>query len=159
MMEPTFKLADQNDLDILLDLVREYYAFDGHHYDRDAVRAALVGLMRKPAFGRVWLICDGATPAGYVVLTIGYSIEYHGHDAFVDELYLREGYRGRGWGRGALAFVEQACRELGIHALHLEVERDNAAAHAVYRTFGFTDHDRYLLTKRVVIGHGQGDQS
>ena len=149
-MEPTFKPADHADLEILLDLVREYYAFDGHTYDRDVARAALEGLMRKPAFGRAWLIRDGAAPVGYVVLTIGYSIEYHGHDAFVDELYLRESHRGRGWGRAALAFVEQVCRELGVHALHLEVERANTAAHAVYRKFGFEDHDRYLLTKWIV---------
>jgi GNAT superfamily N-acetyltransferase len=149
-MEPTFKHADHADLDTLLDFVREYYVFDGHSYDRDVARAALEGLLRKPAFGRAWLICDGTTPVGYVVLTIGYSIEYHGHDAFVDELYLRESHRGRGWGRQTLAYVEQACRELGVHALHLEVERENTAAYAVYRKFGFEDHERHLLTKWVV---------
>src|SRR5262245_9665212 len=148
-MQPTFKLADHSDLGILLDLAREYYAFDGHTYNRDVVHAALEGLIGKPAFGRVWLICDDAVPIGYVVLTIGYSIEYHGHDAFVDELYLRESYRGRGWGRGALTFVEQACRELGVHALHLEVERENTIAQAVYRKFGFEDQGRYLLTKWI----------
>jgi ribosomal protein S18 acetylase RimI-like enzyme len=149
-MEPSFRRAGRTDLDTLLDLVRAYYEFDGHPYDRDMARDALEGLMREPSFGRIWLICDGAAPVGYVVLTIGYSIEYHGHDAFIDELYLREGYRGRGWGRRALAFVEQACRELGVHALHLEVERKNTAAYAVYRKFGFEDHDRYLMTRWIV---------
>ena len=148
-MEPIFKLVDHADVDILLDLAREYYAFDGHTYDREIVRAALEGLMRKPAFGRIWLICDGALPIGYVILTIGYSIEYHGHDAFVDELYLRESHRGRGWGRAALTFVEQVCRELDVRALHLEVERENIAAHAVYRKFGFEDQDRFLLNKWI----------
>jgi GNAT superfamily N-acetyltransferase len=151
-MEPTFKLLDHTDLDILLDLAREYYAFDGHTYDREVVRAALEGLMRKPAFGRIWLICDGELPVGYAILTIGYSIEYHGHDAFVDELYLRESHRGRGWGRATLTFVERVCRELDVHALHLEVERENTAAHAVYRKFGFENQDRYLLNKWVVRG-------
>ena len=146
-MGPTFKLADDTDLDMLLDFVREYYEFDGHPYDRELVREALGGLMRKPAYGRAWLICEGTAPVGYVVLTIGYSIEYHGHDAFVDELYLRESHRGRGWGRRALAFVEQVCRELGVHALHLEVERENTAAYAVYRKFGFEEHDRRLMTR------------
>jgi diamine N-acetyltransferase len=149
-MEPTFKAADHADLDILLDLVRAYYTFDGHHYDRDVVRAALEGLMRAPAFGRIWLICDGPAPIGYVVLTIGYSIEYRGHDAFVDELYLDERYRGRGWGWRALAFVEQACRELDVNALHLEVERANTNAYALYRKFGFEDQERYLMTRWII---------
>ena len=51
-MEPTFKLADRGDLDTLLEMVREYYAFDGNVYDRDVARTALEGLIRKPAFGR-----------------------------------------------------------------------------------------------------------
>jgi hypothetical protein len=38
---------------------------------------------------------------GCVVLTLGYSLELLGRDAFIDEFYLREVYRGRGWGRQA----------------------------------------------------------
>jgi diamine N-acetyltransferase len=149
-MEPIFRLADHTDLKLLLDLVREYYAFDHHPYDRDAVRAALVGLLDEPLFGSIWLICDHAEPIGYMILTIGYSIEYRGHDAFIDELYLRANYRGHGWGRRALAFVEQACRDRGVKALHLEVERENTTAQAVYRKYGFEDQDRLLLNKWIV---------
>jgi GNAT superfamily N-acetyltransferase len=39
---------------------------------------------------------------GYIVLTFGYSLEYLGRDAFIDEFYLRESYRGRRWGRRTL---------------------------------------------------------
>jgi len=38
---------------------------------------------------------------------------------------------------------------LGVHALHLEVVRENTIAHAVYRKFGFEEHDRFLLTKVI----------
>ena len=92
---------------------------------------------------------DGG-PVGYVVLTLGFSLEFHGRDAFVDEIYIRAQYRGRGIGGKALAFAEGACRSLGVRALHLEVERKNTAAQAVYRKVGFKDHDRYLMTKYVV---------
>jgi ribosomal protein S18 acetylase RimI-like enzyme len=36
---------------------------------------------------------------------------------------------------------------LGVHTLHLEVERKNVRAHHLYRKMGFEDHDRYLMTK------------
>jgi hypothetical protein len=31
--------------------MRDYYTFDGHHYDREAARDALLGLLKNPAFG------------------------------------------------------------------------------------------------------------
>jgi ribosomal protein S18 acetylase RimI-like enzyme len=48
-----------------------------------------------------------------------------------------------------MRLVETACRDLGVHAVHLEVERANAAAQGLYRKFGFQDHERYLLTRWI----------
>jgi len=92
--------------------MREYYAFDGHHPDEENSPAALAGLLRDDSLGCIWLIQDGDAAVGYVVLTLGYSLELFGRDAFIDEFYLRETYRGRGWGRQAMAFVEDAARPL-----------------------------------------------
>jgi ribosomal protein S18 acetylase RimI-like enzyme len=52
-------------------------------------------------------------------------------------------------GKSAIKFVEEACRALGVQALHLEVGRDNPRAQALYRRVGFEDHDRYLMTKWI----------
>jgi ribosomal protein S18 acetylase RimI-like enzyme len=89
----------------------------------------------------------GGNLAGYIVLTLGYSLEFHGRDAFVDELFVLPEYRHRDVGTQALPFIGQQCRLLGVHALHLEVERGNTAAQRLYRGLGFRDHDRYLMTK------------
>ena len=67
----------------------------------------------------------------------------------MDELYLAPGARGIGLGTAALRFAEEVCRAEGIGALHLEVERANTTAQAVYRKHGFTHHDRFLMTKWV----------
>jgi ribosomal protein S18 acetylase RimI-like enzyme len=48
-----------------------------------------------------------------------------------------------------MALAKAACREAGVRALHLEVERANARARALYARSGFTDQDRLLLTKRL----------
>ena len=59
---------------------------------------------------------------GYLVLTIGYSLERGGRDAFIDELYVRAERRGRGLGALAVATAEAAARRLGVRAVHLEVD-------------------------------------
>ena len=56
---------------------------------------------------------EGNTIVGYIVLTIGFSFEFHGHDAFIDELYIDAAHRRRGFGRQAVEFLEKKAREIG----------------------------------------------
>jgi len=145
---PQFRVAEPSDAELLLDFMREYYAFDGHGYDREKAGVALLGLLKNPHFGRTWIILDGESPVGYAVLCFGYSLEWLGRDAFVDELYLREAYRGRGWGKQIMKFLEDAARELGIRALHLGVVPGNTAVH-LYEKVGFLKHDSTFLSKWI----------
>lgn len=148
-MEPTFRPVEVSDFDALLPMIRALCESDGTPFDEAKVRGALARLVADESLGRVWLIESGGEAAGYVVLTFGFSLEFGGRDAFVDELYVREEFRGRGFGRRTIEVAERACRERGIRALHLEVERANTGAQRLYRRAGFCDHDRYLMTKMM----------
>lgn len=146
-MKTEFKRVDETDVETLLPMMADFYLHEGLVFDEMVARRALLGLLKNEAHGQAFLIeADGAL-AGYTILTFGYSLEFGGVDAFVDELYLQAAYRAQGVGKAALEFLVEVCATLGIHALHLEVERANTRAQAVYRQFGFVDHDRYLLTK------------
>jgi diamine N-acetyltransferase len=147
--DPQFRLAFESDADKLLDFMRWYYAFDGHGFDRDKARIALTALLNDPHLGAAWLILDTDRPVGYIVLCFGYSLEWLGRDAFVDEFYLREEYRGRGWGRKAMAFLEQAAREFGVRALHLEVVEENTSALQLYSKLGFREHRSTFMSKWI----------
>jgi ribosomal protein S18 acetylase RimI-like enzyme len=76
-------------------------------------------------------------------------LEFQGRNGLIDELYIRASHPGQGIGTSALKFVEGVCPSLGIHALHLEVDRKNTAAQGLYRKVGFEDHDRYLMSKWI----------
>jgi ribosomal protein S18 acetylase RimI-like enzyme len=97
----------------------------------------------------VWVIERRSKPVGYVVVTLGYSLEYRGTTALVDELYLVPEHRGRGLGSQALRLVERVCSSSRVRTVHLEVERSNAGADALYRRLGFADRGRSLLTKTL----------
>jgi ribosomal protein S18 acetylase RimI-like enzyme len=148
-MTQALRPATTGDVAELLDMMRSFYAEDGHSFQAEAAQAALLGLMRDPTEGRVWVIEAESRTAGYVAVTFGYSLEFLGRDAFVDELFVKPAYRGAGLGRQAVEHAEEACRELGIGALHLEVSRGNDAAQRVYRKAGFVDRSNYLMTKRL----------
>ena len=115
-------------------------------------REALVGkalrhLLNHPELGRIWMLFVNQNPIGYIVLTLGFSFEFHGTDAFLDELYVAPEFRRRGFARKALERLEAEARKLGVNALHLEVDKGNDAAFELYRRAGFEDHSRFLMTK------------
>lgn len=148
-MHVTLKNAHETDLALLLSFMQAYYAFDRLDFDAAKAEAALTDLIRNPTLGQVWLVVAETEVVGYAVLTLGYSLEYHGRDAFIDELYLQASSRRQGIGRQVMALLEEEARSRGAHALHLEVERENKAAYALYQKTGYEEHDRHLLTKRL----------
>jgi GNAT superfamily N-acetyltransferase len=149
-VQTSLRSAKVDDLPELLDLMQEYYAYDELEFTQATALAALQDLLSEPTMGHVWLICWDNLTMGYVVLTFGYSLEFGGRDAFIDELYIRTAYRGRGVGTRTLGQVETAARSMGIRALHLEVERGNRGARRFYRSSGFEDRDRFhLMSKRL----------
>ncbi len=149
-MSTGFRIAGPPDIKIVLDFMRSFYAIDGYAFDEAIARRALEQFLENSALGSLWLIESAGIAIGYIALTFSYSFEYHGRNAFLDELYIESAYRGQGFGNQAVQFVSEQCRLLGVHALHLEVERTNFAGQALYRKHGFADHGRHLLTKWLV---------
>lgn len=145
MSSPVLLVADCTHLDRLLPFVRHYHAFEAIERSDDERRASLAPLLGENPFGRIWLILEAGEPVGYIALCFGYSIEFGGRDAFVDEFFLTATARGRGLGRSVLAEVRETAAGLGIVALHLEVARSNARARRFYESLGFTARDRYHL--------------
>lgn len=139
------RLADENDGATVLELVRQYHAFEDVPFEEEAVMAALQPLLQPGDAGRVWVVELAGATIGYVALCFGYSIEFGGRDAFVDEMYLVPEHRGTGIGTAVLNTVAARARELGARALHLEVARDNARARRLYRSMGFSSRERFHL--------------
>jgi ribosomal protein S18 acetylase RimI-like enzyme len=150
--EPELSLREvtATDVPLLIPMMRQLALQEpALPFDERAVAAAWTQFLANAEFGRAWLLCVGSELAGYVILTLGFSFEYRGRDAFIDELYIDVKFRRKGLGRRAIEFVEERARELHVNAIHLEVDRSNAAALELYRRSGYVDHDRYLMTKWV----------
>lgn len=145
MSSPVLLVADRTHLDRLLPFVRDYHAFEAIERSDDERRASLAPLLGENPFGRIWLIVEAGEPVGYIALCFGYSIEFGGRDAFVDEFFLTATARGRGLGRQVFAEVRKSAAQLGIVALHLEVARSNPGARRFYQSLGFAARDGYHL--------------
>lgn len=143
------RLAAPSDLEAVLALHRDFFAEDGYPFAEEESRRNLARLLAEPGLGRVFVLEEGGKLAGYLVLTFGFSLEFGGRDALVDELYVAPGHRGRGLGTRALAAAEAACCALEIRVLHLVVERHKAGVRELYRRLGFVAPPRDVMTKRL----------
>ena len=138
-----------SDVPRLLELIREYYRYDGLRFDAKSIAPALRKLLRDESLGRVWMIHHGAEAIGYIILTFNYDLEFGGMQGIVTDLFLREKCRGRGLGKLALDCVEEYCRDRGITAIELQVEHENQAAQAFYRRLKFEPLTRIVMGKNL----------
>ena len=156
-MTTTTRNATLDDIPVLVDLMQEFYAGADYPLDRRWAAASFSALLQDDPRGVVWVVFYDSEPAGYVVLTIRFSMEYGGLDAFIDDLFIRPSYRRRGLGRAALSALFAECERRKVLAVHVEVGHDNVAAKALYRSYRLEPYNdgRQMLTVR--LGDGSGD--
>lgn len=145
MKAPSIRAAAIGDVALLVGLMTEFYAESGLALPSGPAAAAFEELLRDDRLGRAWILQAESRTAGYVVLTLGYGMEYGGLRGFVDDFYVRPQFRGRGVGTAALAKVRRACMDLGVRALVAEVGGADGTAQAAYRKSGFTDTGNMLM--------------
>lgn len=150
MAEVSIDAAGPQHVTSVLALSRTMNEEDGHPLDESgeaAVRLLCLGDMAA----RCWLArhSSGDKAIGYIILTLGFSIEHGGRDGFIDELYVIPEMRGFGVARKLMQIAEEAARALGVGTLHLEVENRNKDAQALYRKSGWRDTHRKLLSKKL----------
>jgi ribosomal protein S18 acetylase RimI-like enzyme len=154
-MNVELHLVTEESLARLLPLVRAYHEFEGVELDDATRETVLRSLLGESPLGRVWFVAVAGEVVGYVAMCFGYSIEFAGRDAFVDELFITEQHRGKGIGGKVLARVESEAATLGIRALHLEVAHNNIPAQTLYGAAGFRARKRFFLMSRRISSHAR----
>jgi ribosomal protein S18 acetylase RimI-like enzyme len=144
-MQPEVKVAAIADLAALLPLVREFHELEGVSLSEAQRASSVKTLLTDARLGKIGLIYCDRQIVGYIALCFGYSIEFAGKDAFIDEFYIKPEFRGRGLGKQTLELIKVMAKEQGIQALHLEVARSNVKAHKFYASLDFVDREQYAL--------------
>lgn len=153
-MNILIRAALLSDIPAILTQMEEFYAGERIAFDHQHAGVGLTELVQNRKLGQAHIVLADGRPAGYCIVTFGFSLEFRGRFALLDELYIREDCRGEGLGGRCLTIVENLCRSEGIAALRLEVESANDRAREFYRRVGFREHDRRLMTKWIGMTEG-----
>ena len=85
---------------------------------------------------------------GYAMAAKSYTTEYGGRLIFIEELYVKEEYRGLGIGSSFFNFIEEKYKGLAVR-YKLEVEEENQNAISVYKKRGYNKLGYFIMSKEV----------
>jgi GNAT superfamily N-acetyltransferase len=138
---PSWRPAREFDDDSLVEMSLALYA--GGPPTRPVVepqiRATLERFREEPLRGRAVVLDDGGEAVGYAFLVSFWSNELGGEICIIDEFFVRDGWRNRGFGSGLVKAIDAGGTVWPGRpvALELEVSPDNARAFNLYERLGF----------------------
>jgi ribosomal protein S18 acetylase RimI-like enzyme len=128
--------ATQSDIPLLVELMTEFYGESNYPLDKEWAANSFATLIDRSELGSVWLLRHDGQPAGHLVMTIRFSMEYGAAEAYIDDLFVRSPYRRQGVASEGLSLMLDECRRRKVRALQVEVGVDNIAAQRTYAKFG-----------------------
>jgi L-amino acid N-acyltransferase YncA len=141
--------ASEKDIPMILEMMEDFYKNESIPYDEVKSRATLRDFIMRQNAGKMWLINRNDKVVGYCCMVFSYTLEYHGPDCFIDEIYIRPEFQNKGMGKKALSLLEQYAKDRGIRAMHLFVFDENKKAFDIYAKNGFTKRSGSLMVKML----------
>jgi GNAT superfamily N-acetyltransferase len=126
--------AAANDVRLLNTLIQEFAAFERLSAAITEQELLRDGFGPQPKF-RVLLAEWDRQPAGYAFF-FGYYSSFEGPAIFLEDIYVRDQYRGKGIGKALLARVAAAAQQQNCIALRWQVLDWNTPAIKFYNDLG-----------------------
>lgn len=83
---------------------------------------------------KIYIFEKNGETAGYAALALTYTTEGGGKTVWLDELYVREDFRGNGLGKDFIEFLKS---DNTIKRIRLEITPENDRAKKLYSALGF----------------------
>ena len=143
------RFAQREDVPTLVRLMGEFYGEARFPLPVEPATRAFTQLLDDPRLGACLLIEDDGEAVGYLVLTFGFSMEFGGTRAFIDDFFVRPSSRGKGLGATALETARKECLDRGVRALWVETGPEEHPARRLYARAGFEASGRVLLSQAL----------
>ena len=87
---------------------------------------------------------------GFMNIQCFYSVWSHGKVFFLDDFFIEENFRGKGYGEKALKDLQGYAKKIGIKRIQLMAENTNPKAIEFYRKHKFTEQEIHLFLKYLI---------
>jgi len=151
------RAAEAADVPVVFELI-------GELADYERLRHKMVGtvndlrrhLFGEPRFAQVLIADWDGEAAGFALYFFNYSTFLCRPGLYLEDLFVRPAYRGRGIGLALLAALEQRARDIGCGRLEWAVLDWNESAIDFYRRFGARPMQDWILYRKELPIPGSG---
>ncbi len=127
---------EEKDKDTYLEMARDFYSSPAVLADIpvENITSSFAEFACGTPFGDAFIFEEEGSVIGYGVLAYTYSQEAGGKVVWLEEIYIKEAYRGKGAGS---LFIDFVLENIPAKRYRLETEPENEKAAALYRRKGF----------------------
>lgn len=147
-MPLTLRPAAPGDAAVIMALIRELAAYERLAHEVDADEAAIQAALFGPS-PRVF--CDIAewegAAAGFALWFYSFSTFRGRHGVYLEDLFVRPVFRGRGIGKALLQMLARRCAAENLARLEWSVLDSNEPALAFYRSAGAVALDGWTVQR------------
>jgi len=145
-MDVTYREFKSADRDTITGLVRKLYQEDpgGKPMTDEKIRKTFDELTRHPDKGTILVLDLDGEIIGYAIVLNIWSNEFGGNIVNIDELYIREGFRGKGVATNFIQYLITNKFAESV-ALAIQATPGNKKARALYEKLGFKPDESDLL--------------
>jgi GNAT superfamily N-acetyltransferase len=138
--------ATEDDVPIILSLIRELAEYERLSHEVVATE----GLLRETLFGErrgaeVLIACCKGAPAGFALFFHSFSTFLGRPGIYLEDLYVKPEFRGRGIGRALLTHLARLAKERGCGRLEWAVLDWNEPAIKLYKSIGAVPMDEWTV--------------
>ena len=142
---------NENDRSVMLDMFDEFYHSPGvmHAVPKSHFERTLDEVYGGSPYVDCYIFEQDGKSAGYGQLSLTYSNEAGGICVWLEEIYVRPAFQGKGLGSEFLNFVKNEYKNAA--RLRLEIEPDNDGARKLYRRMGFSEleYQSMIIDKEI----------
>lgn len=136
-MSTHIRRMERRDAECVLEMMRVFYASPAvlSNGSEEIFRADVEHCVNDSPYLEGYVMEEQGQICGYAMAAKSFSTEFGRPCIWLEDLYVRKEFRGKGIGKGLLRFLSE--RYPG-HLLRLEVEAENEGAIRLYESCGFS---------------------
>lgn len=132
------KITDKNEF---INMIKEFYSSEAvlHSIPQKNIETTFNEIMNSNPYVHGYMIEYNKSVAGYVLLALTYSNEAGGICVWIEEIFIKKEFRGKGLGKIVLNDIKEKYNN--AKRFRLEVTKENLKAIKLYENLGYENLD------------------